>query len=180
MTSSVNTFTWKSKPPTAHYVSNVHDNASDKGHSNPENSNRLCKRKHNTTEPHKIFHQAFRINTIEKNKNIQTVSHNNKGGYNILNNNNKTPIKILCNVMFIHRAEVWKPSVIHIPALQIFRTVVRFMSIQTTQSQFLTQRSEMLPTQYIPILTNLSYCFPNQFLIHFFQLQTLRYVYREH
>ena len=75
--------------------------------------------------------------------------------------------------MLIHTMEVWKPSVRHIPASQIFRTGFHFMSIQTTKPPFLTQRSKMLPAQYIPILTNLPYCFPNQFLTHFFQLYTL-------
>jgi len=42
--------------------------------------------------------------------------------------------------MFIHTIEEWKPSVRHIPAVQVFGTGVRFMSIQKTQPQFLKQR----------------------------------------
>jgi hypothetical protein len=42
--------------------------------------------------------------------------------------------------------------------------------IQMTRPQILTQRSEMLPAQFISIQTYLSCCFPNQLLTHFFQL----------
>jgi len=66
--------------------------------------------------------------------------------------------------------EVLEPSVRNIRAVQIFRTEVRFMSKRGTQPEFLTQRSETHPAPYIPIQTNLSYCFPNQLLTHFFQL----------
>jgi len=76
---------------------------------------------------------VFRISTIEKNENIQVVSNNKKGGYNILNNNDRTPIKILCNATLIHILEVWKPYVRNIAVVQIFHTVVHFMSIQKTQ-----------------------------------------------
>jgi len=62
--------------------------------------------------------------------------------------------------------EVWKPFVRNITAVQNFRVT----SIQKTKPQFLTQRSEMLPATNIPIQVNLSSCFPNQLLAHFFQL----------
>ena len=97
MTSSADTFTPKSKPPAAHYVSTVHDIASDTAHSNPQNSSRLCKMKHtylNTTETHKIFQQAFQVNISENNKNIHIVNHTKKDSNNKLNNKDKTPEKI--------------------------------------------------------------------------------------
>ena len=71
--------------------------------------------------------------------------------------------------MPIHIMEIWKPFLTNIPAVLTLHTVVHFMSIQETLQQFHTQRSEMLPAQCIPIQRNLS-CFPNQFLIHYFQL----------
>jgi hypothetical protein len=109
MTSSANTATPKSKPPAAQYVSTVHDIASYTTLSNHENSSNVFVRGKtfyfSKTGIHKIFHQTFRVSTIEKNKNIQIVSHTNKGGNNKLNNNNKTPIKNVCKVMFIHTME---------------------------------------------------------------------------
>jgi hypothetical protein len=160
MTISTDTFTPKSKPPAAHYcVSTVHDIASDIVLSNPENFSNVFVQGNtylNTTETHKIFHQTFQVSTTEKNKNTQIVTHTYKDGNNKLNNNHKTPIKNLCKVMFIHTMEVWKKIVRNIPAVQIFRTLVRIMSIQETQLQFLIQRAEMLPAQYISIKTNLS------------------------
>ena len=39
-----------------------------------------------------------------------------------------------------------------------------------TEQQFLHQRPQMLPAEYVPIQRILSYCFPNQFLTHIFQL----------
>jgi len=78
-------------------ASTVHDIASDSAHCNPENSSPGFVRRNRVTsiqQTHKIFHEAFRVSTSEKNKNIYIARNTNKDGINKLIMKTKPQTKI--------------------------------------------------------------------------------------
>jgi hypothetical protein len=96
MTNSVHIATPKSKQQAAHYVSIVHDIASDTAHTNPENSNSVFVRGNTLTSIQlklSKLYEACLVSTSEKNRNIHIISHTNKSSNNKLNNKDKTPDK---------------------------------------------------------------------------------------